>query len=150
PQSEKFDPQLLQQGLDAYLELAALPPKEPDGAPDLIVLPETVIPLFQDRIAPQVWQAWLSVAQARDAHILMGIPLHDRQQGQDRYTNSAIAFDARTPLSALSSGTISTRYDKHHLVPFGEFLPTGFRWLVDSMLIQLGDYIRGPARGSLF
>src|SRR3546814_14403768 len=95
PQSEKFDPQLLQSGLAAYLELAELAPKEPDGAPDLIVLPETVIPLFQDRIAPRIWQQWLAVAQERNAKIIMGIPLHDRLNNTDRYTNSAIAFDAR-------------------------------------------------------
>ena len=150
PQSEKFDPQLLQQGLDTYLELAALPPKEPDGAPALIVLPETVIPLFQDRIAPQVWEKWLAVARERNAYILMGIPLHDRPDGNDRYTNSAIAFDTNTPLSALTGGTTSLRYDKHHLVPFGEFVPSGFRWFVDSMQIPLGDFNRGSARQALF
>src|SRR3546814_9468946 len=80
PQAEKFDPQLLQSGLAAYLELAELAPKEPDGAPDLIVLPETVIPLFQDRIAPRIWQQWLAVAQERNAKIIMGIPLHDRSE----------------------------------------------------------------------
>src|SRR3546814_4230708 len=39
PQSEKFDPQLIQRGIASYMQLAALPPKEADGAPDLIVLP---------------------------------------------------------------------------------------------------------------
>ncbi|AEC20619.1 apolipoprotein N-acyltransferase [Pusillimonas sp. T7-7] len=150
PQSEKFDPQLLQNGLAAYLELAELAPKEPDGAPDLIVLPETVIPLFQDRIAPQIWQQWLAVAQERNAKIIMGIPLHDRPNNTDRYTNSAIAFDASTPLHALTSGAIQLRYDKHHLVPFGEFVPPGFRWFVDSMQIPLGDFNRGPVRQPLF
>lgn len=150
PQSEKFDPQLLQSGLNTYLELAALPPREPNGAPGLIVLPETVIPLFQNRIAPQVWQRWLTVAHERNAQILMGIPLHDRHDNTDRYTNSAIAFDANTPLQSLISGAIDLRYDKHHLVPFGEFAPTGFRWFVDSMQIPLGDFNRGPVRQPLF
>src|SRR5690606_16156739 len=35
------------------------------------------------------------------------------------------------------------RYDKVHLVPFGEFVPTGFRWFVDMMSIPLGDFDRG-------
>jgi apolipoprotein N-acyltransferase len=35
------------------------------------------------------------------------------------------------------------RYDKHHLVPFGEFIPPGFRWFVDMMHIPLGDFTRG-------
>ncbi|MGB6104030.1 MAG: apolipoprotein N-acyltransferase [Pusillimonas sp.] len=150
PQSEKFDPQLIQSGMATYAELAALPPKTPDAAPELIVLPETVIPLFQNRVAPQLWQQWLAIAHERKADILMGVPLHDRHNNTDRYTNSAIAFDADTPLHALTTGSTRRRYDKHHLVPFGEFVPPGFRWFVDSMRIPLGDFNRGPVRQPLF
>jgi apolipoprotein N-acyltransferase len=35
------------------------------------------------------------------------------------------------------------RYDKHHLVPFGEFVPPFFRWFTDLMSIPLGDFNRG-------
>lgn len=42
------------------------------------------------------------------------------------------------------------RYDKQHLVPFGEFIPPGFRWFVDAMEIPLGDFARGPIRQPLF
>jgi apolipoprotein N-acyltransferase len=34
-------------------------------------------------------------------------------------------------------------YDKRHLVPFGEFVPWGFRWFVQMMHIPLGDFGRG-------
>jgi apolipoprotein N-acyltransferase len=40
-------------------------------------------------------------------------------------------------------GARNYRYDKHHLVPFGEFIPPGFRWFVDMMHIPLGDFTRG-------
>jgi apolipoprotein N-acyltransferase len=36
------------------------------------------------------------------------------------------------------------RYDKQHLVPFGEFIPFGFRWFTRMMNIPLGDFERGP------
>ena len=36
------------------------------------------------------------------------------------------------------------RYDKHHLVPFGEFVPPGFHWFTRMMNIPLGDFNRGP------
>lgn len=150
PQSEKFDPELIQRGLDTYMQLAMLPPKEADGAPQLIVLPETVVPLFQDRVAPSLWQQWLDISRERNARILMGVPLHDQQDGQDRYTNSAISFDAQTPLDTLLAGNPQMRYDKHHLVPFGEFIPPGFRWFVDMMQIPLGDFNRGAVRQALF
>ena len=35
------------------------------------------------------------------------------------------------------------RYDKRHLVPFGEYVPTGFRWLVDALHIPMGDQTPG-------
>ncbi|MBB5215176.1 apolipoprotein N-acyltransferase [Parapusillimonas granuli] len=150
PQSEKFDPARMAQGIAAYLELAALPPKTPEGAPALIVLPETVMPLFQDSIAPATWQRWLDVAALRNAGILMGVPLRDQRGGAARHTNSAIAFDASTPLSALVQAAPPQRYDKHHLVPFGEFIPPGFRWFVDAMSIPLGDFDRGAVRQPVF
>ncbi|WP_243700727.1 apolipoprotein N-acyltransferase [Paralcaligenes ureilyticus] len=150
PQTEKFDPSRMLQGIESYMRLAALAPKEPDGAPSLIVLPETVMPVFQDRIAPQIWEQWLHIAKERNATILMGIPLHRNLNGQDQYTNSAIGFNASTSLSQLGAATLPMAYDKHHLVPFGEFIPWGFRWFVHAMQIPLGDFNRGAPRQRLF
>jgi len=141
PQSEKFDPALMSQGIATYQELAALEAKSDEGQPDIIVLPETVMPVFQDLIAREIWQQWLRIAAQHDATILMGAPLRDAA-GQ-HHTNSAIAFSADTPVEDLMSAQTPHRYDKHHLVPFGEFVPKGFRWFVDAMHIPLGDFDRG-------
>ena len=51
------------------------------------------------------------------------------------YTNSVVG---------LKAGQAEPyRYDKHHLVPFGEFIPPFFRWFVRMMDIPLGDFARG-------
>jgi apolipoprotein N-acyltransferase len=42
------------------------------------------------------------------------------------------------------------RYDKHHLVPFGEFVPDGFHWFTRMMNIPLGDFNRGPLAAPSF
>jgi len=59
------------------------------------------------------------------------VPLGTDEQG---YTNSAVGF---------APGRDEYRYDKHHLVPFGEFIPTGFHWFTRMMDIPLGDFNRG-------
>ena len=146
-QSQKFDPRLMQIGLRRHLELASLaaPPAE------LIILPETVLPVFQDRLDPSIWETWRELAGRHSAVIAMGTPLHTAGPGgQSNYTNSVIGFDAGTPLSQLRQGTMALRYDKHHLVPWGEYVPPGFRWFVEMLNIPLGDFDRGATRQAPF
>jgi apolipoprotein N-acyltransferase len=64
---------------------------------------------------------------------MVGIPLAD---SATNYANS---------VAGIGPQGQSYRYDKNHLVPFGEFIPTGFRWFVDLMHIPLGDFTRGGA-----
>ena len=64
--------------------------------------------------------------------LLLGIPLGSLEEG---YTNSVLGFAPEQPQPY--------RYDKHHLVPFGEFIPPFFRWFTEMMNIPLGDFNRG-------
>jgi len=53
-------------------------------------------------------------------------------------------FDTLSSIVAGFAPTGQTyRFDKHHLVPFGEFAPYGFRWFVTAMRIPLGEMTRG-------
>jgi len=150
PQSEKFQPRLLWQGLATYTRLAALPPKAPDGAPNVVVMPETVLPVFQDQVAPDVWQQFIDIARNLNASLILGVPLHVRQGQSNRYTNSAIVVTPDSSARRIAAGDIAMHYDKHHLVPFGEYVPTGFRWFIDALRIPLGDFNRGAARQPVF
>lgn len=150
PQSEKFDPKLLWQGLGTYMKLAALPPKAEDGVPDIVVMPETVLPIFQDQVAPDVWQQWIDISRRSGAGLVMGVPLHVRQGRDNRYTNSAIVVTPDSDPERIISGAVTMHYDKHHLVPFGEFVPPGFHWFINELQIPLGDFNRGAARQPLF
>ncbi|OZI45719.1 apolipoprotein N-acyltransferase [Bordetella genomosp. 5] len=150
-QSQKFEPALLQQGLLRHLELAALPAAAGVPAPQLIILPETVLPVFQDQLDPRIWEAWREVAARQQATIAMGVPLHTRRaDGSPSYTNSVLGFDANTPVAQLATGTTAMRYDKQHLVPWGEYVPPGFRWFVEMLDIPLGDFDSGPPRQKPF
>ncbi len=105
---------------------------------DLVIAPETAVPLLPgqlDELAPGYWQALRQHFSRPDGPAaLVGVPLGSYDLG---YTNSVVG------MSAASGGAAGYRYDKSHLVPFGEFIPTGFRWFTELMHIPLGDFNRG-------
>ncbi len=65
------------------------------------------------------------------------------------YTNSAVGL---VPGSGTEGPAAYSyyRYDKHHLVPFGEFIPPLFRWFTSLMNIPLGDFNRGTVGQASF
>ena len=110
---------------------------------DLVVGPETVVPLLPaqlDELAPGYWAALrehFAAPKRAPWAALVGQPLGDFERG---YTNSVVGL----------STVPAYRYDKSHLVPFGEFVPTGFRWFTELMNIPLGDFERGELRPPSF
>jgi len=127
PQDEKFQP-----GSGVPVALRWYAEQLQANRASLVVAPETAIPLLPHQLPPAYWAS----LQARYAQggqaALVGVPLGGRAEG---YTNSAVG---------LAPGQAPWRYDKHHLVPFGEFIPPGFRWFTEMMNIPLGDFARGP------
>src|SRR5699024_2497884 len=140
PQSEKFDAQLMQQGIEQYMKLASLAAKSSEGKPNIIVLPETVIPIMSAYIPTPMWQQLIRISEQKNATIIMGVPI---STGARQGTNSVIAINQNTSLESLEQSDLKMRYDKHHLVPFGEFVPKGFQWFVNAMQIPLGTFDRG-------
>lgn len=98
----------------------------------LVILPETAIPLLPSQIEPDDWREMTEPFAQGTRAALIGMPLGSLGEG---YTNSVIGLKP-----GLSE---PYRYDKHHLVPFGEFIPPFFRWFVNMMNIPLGDFKRG-------
>jgi apolipoprotein N-acyltransferase len=105
-QEVKWDPAWQDQTLTIYGELTREAARR---RPQLIVWPEAAVPFFL-REDPR--QALIhDMARASGAYLLMGAP--DRQAGQPRNTAFLIGPEGR----------MLGRYDKRHLVPFGEYVP---------------------------
>jgi len=110
---------------------------------DLVVGPETVIPLLPEQLDPAWWNPIADHFRDGTQAALVGLPLGNPEEG---YTNSAVGLSVES--ARLPGGRY--RYDKHHLVPFGEFVPNGFHWFVRMMDIPLGDFNRGPLAAPSF
>jgi apolipoprotein N-acyltransferase len=133
PQEEKFASEHQDAALEWHVEQLLA------SRGDLVVAPETAVPYLPQQMPPDFWPALRSRFASGSTYALFGVPLGDEQAG---YTNSAVG---------LSPGTEAQyRYDKHHLVPFGEFIPPGFRWFTRMMDIPLGDFNRGALEAPSF
>ena len=110
----------------------------------LVVAPETAIPLLPQQLPPGYWSALQQRFNSGAQAALVGIPWGDMGTG---YTNTVVGFNAA---AGAEPGTAAYRYDKHHLVPFGEFIPPLFRWFTEMMNIPLGDFNRGPVGQASF
>jgi len=110
-----------------------------DAKTPLVVAPETAIPLLPMQLPEGYWQALQSRFATGQQAALVGMPVGSPQAG---YANSVVGFK---PAQAELY-----RFDKHHLVPFGEFVPPGFRWFIDMMRIPLGDFNRGAVGQASF
>ena len=132
PQDEKFAAE--RQGAALLWHIEALRAAQTD----LVIAPETAIPLLPQQLPEGVWDGLTDHFSRGRTHAIVGAPLGDDEAG---YTNSAVGF---------APGRSLYRYDKHHLVPFGEFIPTGFKWFTRMMNIPLGDFNRGPLTAPSF
>jgi len=126
---EDMIPVFFQRGLD----LTSAPPAEGGAAPLLVLWPETSLP----EILTFSETSRRAIADASgNAQVLVGA---QRFEGV-RPRNSAVLLGA--------DGLIRAIYDKHHLVPFGEYLPLrglaaqfGLRGLAETLN---GGYAPGP------
>ena len=99
---------------------------------DLLVWPETAIPAFADEV-PEMITSLNDTARAAHTTLLVGMPTGQPWSG-GRYYNSVVALGRETG-----------RYDKRHLVPFGEFFP--LKSLLEDLSrllsIPMSDFSRG-------
>lgn len=128
PQDSKFTAEGLTRAFDEHWSLM-------QGArADLVALPESVFPVPLDFVPPDALDAFRDYMDERRSALIFGVFIEEPGQA---YYNSAVG--------AAPDATQWQRYSKQQLVPFGEFIPWGFRWFVDLMQMPIGDQQRGRA-----
>ena len=122
-QSLKFDPDHLQKQISFYEQAIR------ENKSSLVIAPETALPIPLPHISDNFFKH-LNTNNPKK-NILLGIV---GQSPDGQYSNSALGIQANKD---------HYQYDKHHLVPFGEFVPWGFQWFVDAVRVPLGNFHRG-------
>ena len=131
PQDLKYT-KLREQAVQWYVEKAV------QAETDLVVMPETAIPYLRQDIPNDEWQKIATHFSTGKKAIIVGIPTFEKDKG---FGNSAIALKANAD---------EYLYNKHHLVPFGEFIPTYFKWFNQMVNFGITDFIRGPLKPDPF
>ncbi|WP_144157672.1 apolipoprotein N-acyltransferase [Paraburkholderia sp. BCC1885] len=130
-QEMKFEQAGMVAAIDEYQQMITAKPA------DLVVTPETAIPVIIQQLPEPFATAVRNFADSTGTSILFGAI-------GGTITPEGRLVDYTNSLFGITPGSHELyRYDKHHLVPFGEFVPWGFRWFVNLMNIPLGDFARG-------
>jgi apolipoprotein N-acyltransferase len=130
PQSTKYDLATFQDILGRYTRLT------PSPRAAIVIWPEGALPYaFDEYLAPGAWTRDAIGRTLRPGQTLLVGGY--RQQGS-RYYNTLLAL--RGPQLSVQG-----RYDKHRLVPFGEYLPLEPLWGGVKQMVAVGDgFSSGP------
>jgi len=142
-QDQKWSPAMRLKTIDIYTELSKQALKQQGESPILFVWPETALPfLVNDN--PYFNRLKKQFIVKEKTWLLSGAPFYEKkgigksglQKGGINSYNSAYLL---TP-----GGEISARYDKQHLVPFGEYVPfSKFLPLPGPLVENIGNFSAG-------
>jgi apolipoprotein N-acyltransferase len=110
PQHLKWQPDMQAVFYQRHLEMTAA--EGPMGRPDIVVWSETAVPFvlgFADEYQAEIAEA------AGGAPVVLGIMRVELLEFEENWFNSLAILG--------EGGRTKAVYDKHHLVPFGEFIP---------------------------
>ena len=131
-QNIKWNPQFQQETVNIYKNLSLT--KVSSGS-KLIVWPETATPFFFQDI-DDMHREVVDVARQSRSWLLFGSPSYLKQGEKISFLNSAFLLSP--------DGNIQARYDKVHLVPFGEYVPLRQLFpFISKLVVGVGDFSSG-------
>lgn len=106
-------------------------------ASDIIIWPETAIPAYLTQVQEFYLTPLSEEAKKHNTDLIVSLPTRDKEKN---YYNTVITL-----------GQNQARYNKNHLLPFGEYLPlqplSGF--ILDSLNLHLGTFTSGGSKQKL-
>ena len=133
-QSRKWEDGAREAGLAHHVVLSHEPGLDET---DVVIWPETAVPFFMDESA--TIQAFVSRAAPPGGYVITGAPRRTRSAGRTIAVWNSL--HALGPAEAITAS-----YDKHHLVPFGEYMP--LRGIINLRAIAAaGTVDSSPGRG---
>jgi apolipoprotein N-acyltransferase len=141
-QKEKWRPENLQMVFDTYMSMTTQPAPR---TPDLVIWPEGALPaVIDDLLVPgSPYLDRLGSGLRPGQTLMMGANrVGPGPKGGVAYYNSLVAFRREDAGGLRVTGV----YDKHRLVPFGEFLPLGeiaTKWGIRSLVHMPEDFTAG-------
>ena len=134
-QGIKWNRAFRQQAIDIHKRLSV---ESLESGARLIIWPESSTPFyFQSSLDYQ--KIIFDIIRGSDAYILIGSPFFQQVNNTVRNYNSAFLLSP--------SGNVLERYDKNHLVPYGEYIPLKrFFPFINKMVVGIGDFYPGEKR----
>jgi apolipoprotein N-acyltransferase len=133
-QARKWDPSFQEETLRRYEGLTRTTWRD---RPNLTIWPETALPFYflRDQVlADQV----IALVREAKSHFVLGSPSFETAGDEVRYFNSAYLVGP--------DGAVLGRYDKVHLVPYGEYVPLRrFFPFLGKIVEAVGDFEVGSA-----
>lgn len=135
-QDKKWDTAYIDETLTRYTSLSL----QAGQQLDLLIWPEAATPFFFEK-EKGYQQTILSLLQQTQSPLLFGSPtLRFESDGTPYLLNSAYVLSP----DKLMTG----RYDKRHLVPFGEYIPfKSLLFFLEKLVVGIGDF--KPGQGSM-
>ena len=125
-QSAKYDEAYFRGIVNRYVALTAKPATR---TPDIVLWPEGALPAaVEEYLAEGTWTREAILAALKPGQTLILGGYHVEGTGQKPIYRNSLFIIRRTPAGMELTGL----YDKHRLVPFGEFLP------LESLMERLG------------
>ncbi|MCP3876451.1 MAG: apolipoprotein N-acyltransferase, partial [Desulfobacteraceae bacterium] len=118
--------------VEKYIHLSNLAFKE---KPDLVIWPETALPFYYGFDKPLSNQVDACIRSSK-TNFLIGSPTFTSDEKDVKFYNRAYMLNR----FSIVTGT----YDKHHLVPFGEYVPFGdYLTFLGKLTAQAGNFSTG-------